>query len=91
MVDVKTSNHKLEVRARGILRSILESLPEEYDIALVSSGAMSLGDDEAVSKLIAECGGVKLAAITARWGCTVDEARDRLDGCQGVLRQALSR
>ncbi|RSH91319.1 hypothetical protein EHS25_009618 [Saitozyma podzolica] len=66
MVDVRTSNDKLVVRARGILRSILDSLPSTTDLALVSAGKLDLEDDAAVSELIERCGGVKVAAVVLR-------------------------
>jgi N-acetylmuramic acid 6-phosphate (MurNAc-6-P) etherase len=89
MVDVRTSNDKLVVRARGILRSILDSLPSTTDLALVSAGKLDLEDDAAVSELIERCGGVKVAAVVVRWGCGVPEARERLDRAGGVLKPAL--
>lgn len=89
MVDVKTSNHKLEIRARGIFRSILQSLPESHDVAPLASEGFDLEDDEAVSRLIEQAGGVKLAAIMARWGCSSAEASDRLAVAAGVLKTAL--
>lgn len=89
MVDVRTSNEKLVVRARGILRSILDSLPPTTDLALVSAGKLDLQDDVAVSELIERCGGVKVAAVVVRWACGVPEARERLDRAGGVLKPAL--
>jgi N-acetylmuramic acid 6-phosphate (MurNAc-6-P) etherase len=88
MVDVKTSNVKLEARARAILRSILQSLPKSQGPAAPAS-RIDLDDDEAVSRLVKQAGGVKLAAIMARWGCSLADARERLDESAGVLKAAL--
>jgi N-acetylmuramic acid 6-phosphate (MurNAc-6-P) etherase len=64
----------------------MRSLPENHAPA---TSRIDLDDDDAVSRLIKQAGSVKLAAIMARWGCSLAEARERLDEAAGVLKAAL--
>lgn len=87
MVDVKTANQKLVVRARGILRNTLASVTAP--LLLVQEKGFNLEDDDAVDRLIADCEGVKGAAVVVRWGCSPAEGKARLEKVQGVLKRAL--
>ncbi len=87
MVDVKTSNIKLLDRARRIFRAVLVPLTEPH---MSIQPSIDTDDDGAVDRLIAKCGGsVKTAVIAARWGCGAEEAVERLEEVDGVLKKAL--
>lgn len=74
MVDVKSSNHKLIDRARRIFKTLIPS---------------TLLLDEEIDELISVCGGsVKLALVVEKLGCSMYDARTRLDQAGGVLRKA---
>lgn len=81
MVDVKRSNAKLVMRARGIVRTVLQP----YDGRL----SINLSDDAALDKLIDDCGSVKTAMVAARWKCGREEAERRLRAAGGILKVAL--
>ncbi|GLB42931.1 putative glucokinase regulator family protein [Lyophyllum shimeji] len=74
MVDLKSSNNKLVDRARRIFRTLQPQ---------------TLRSDSEIDSLVASCdGSVKLALVVEKLGCSVDEARARLDAAGGVLRRA---
>lgn len=89
MVDVKRSNLKLVERARRIFRSVLEPIQGESDHSTIHF-SIDIADDAAVDRLIDDCdGSVKLAMVAARWSCTPEEARTKLEAAKGILRKAL--
>jgi N-acetylmuramic acid 6-phosphate etherase len=74
MVDVKTANNKLVDRARRIFRTLLPH---------------TLLQDHQIDELITACGGsVKLALVVQKYGCSIEDARDKLDKAGGVLKRA---
>lgn len=88
MGDIQPSNKKLVIRARSILRNILSTLPND-SLIMVKQDQMDLNDDGLVDSLIEKYGGVKAAAVGARFGCSVDEANGKLIKVDGLLRKAL--
>ncbi|KLT40783.1 N-acetylmuramic acid 6-phosphate [Cutaneotrichosporon oleaginosum] len=84
MVDVKRSNAKLINRARGIFRAVLEPYAAKVELAV------SLEDGEGIDHLIDACdGSVKKAMVAARWRCSPEEATERLDAAEDILKKAL--
>jgi N-acetylmuramic acid 6-phosphate etherase len=72
MVDVKPTNVKLQVRARGILRYIC--------------GDRAPASDEELDQELDACRrNVKLAAVKIYLGASIDEAESRLQAAGGIL------
>lgn len=76
MVDLKTSNLKLQQRSRNIIRKL--------------GGPACPPTDAEIDDLLASCNGsVKLVLATLGLETTVDEARKRLDDAGGSLSVVL--
>lgn len=79
MVDLKMSNEKLRDRARRVVRAIVPPI-----------SALDVTDDETLDRILATCDGqVKLSILMATIGCSVKEAKARLEAASGSLRKAL--
>ena len=77
MIDVKSSNLKLQQRSKNIIRTIC--------------GEKTPSAEEELEKLLASCGGsVKLAVATILLESTVPEAKQKLDDAGGVLADVLA-
>lgn len=77
MIDLKATNHKLEQRAKNILRAFTSNDLRTYS-------------DEELEKLLQSCSGsVKLAATVVMLQVPVEEARLRLQNSRGVLSRTL--
>ncbi|ORX39908.1 glucokinase regulatory-like protein [Kockovaella imperatae] len=86
MVDLKTANHKLVVRARRVFRAIVATASEEYEIK-----RDALADDEAVDAILRNSdGSVKVAALAYLRDCSAETARALLQASEGRLKQALA-
>ncbi|KAK2782888.1 hypothetical protein FQN52_000528 [Onygenales sp. PD_12] len=76
MVDLKSSNLKLEQRARNIIKKV--------------SGTSCPSTDAEIDALLKKCNGsVKLALATLALGSTVEEAQQRLESGGGKLSDVL--
>jgi N-acetylmuramic acid 6-phosphate etherase len=79
MVDLKMSNEKLRDRARRVVRAIVPS-----------TSVLDVTDDEILDRILANCDGqVKLSILMATVGCSVKEAKARLELASGSLRKAV--
>ncbi|KAH7308807.1 hypothetical protein BKA65DRAFT_601661 [Rhexocercosporidium sp. MPI-PUGE-AT-0058] len=76
MIDVKSSNLKLQQRSKNIVRAIC--------------GEKSPASDEELKSLLAACGGsVKLVVTTILLDTSILEAKKRLEDAGGVLAEVL--
>ncbi|KFY31746.1 hypothetical protein V493_00828 [Pseudogymnoascus sp. VKM F-4281 (FW-2241)] len=76
MIDLKSSNHKLQQRSRNIIRTIC--------------GASAPVSDEELDRILALCNGsVKLTVATILLQVSEDEAAQRLQDAKGVLADVL--
>jgi N-acetylmuramic acid 6-phosphate etherase len=78
MVDVKSTNLKLQQRARNIIREVC--------------GPTCPASDTTLDGILLESrGSVKLAIVMVHLGLTIDAARQRLEGANGILADVLRR
>ncbi|KAG4437484.1 hypothetical protein IFR05_007039 [Cadophora sp. M221] len=76
MIDVKSSNLKLQQRSKNIVRTIC--------------GEKSPSSDEELSVLLSACGGsVKLAVATVLLDVSIPDAKKRLEDAGGILADVL--
>ncbi len=90
MIDVKSSNHKLRSRARGIIRSICA--PGFYSISgdRISPSAPAEEIDKGLDELLYGCGGsVKIAVVVGSLRCSPEQARKLLDAAGERLSKLL--
>ena len=90
MVDLKTSNQKLAVRARRVLRTIVSAAASDLQSAGRQYSPPDLSADGNVDELLRQCSGsVKLAALVCLKNCDVESARVLLAQSGGRLKAAL--
>ena len=94
MIDLKASNHKLAVRARRVLRTIVAAAGEASDSQTVDAVAtgprISLPSDVELDELLRVCSGsVKLAALVCLKGVDPLKGKSLLEASSGRLRDVL--